>query len=158
MTVLAETLAADNQGSGGSSLFTIFLFAILIVGFFLLTSRSRKAQKKASDFRSTLEPGQDVVTASGMLGRIVAVDGDEITVESVPGGARTRWLRGAIARAATPADEATPTTPGSPSEAVVGATTTPAFTEERPLEIPDDLVRGDRGEEDDDRPSGTTKN
>jgi preprotein translocase subunit YajC len=41
------------------------------------------------------------MTASGLFGTVIAIDGDVITLES-PSGGRTDWLRGAIAKLASP--------------------------------------------------------
>ena len=82
-----------------------FLFiALAVVALFYMSSRNRKQQRKAMDFRSSLAPGQEVMTGSGLFGTVVAVDPDKdiITLESTPGGAQTRWLRAAIAKRIDP--------------------------------------------------------
>ena len=80
-----------------------FLIIMLLVigGMLLITNRSRKAQRQATEFRSQLVIGDDVMTSSGLFGTVVDVDGDVITLES-PSGARTDWLRAAIAKLESP--------------------------------------------------------
>ncbi|MGW6130614.1 preprotein translocase subunit YajC [Cellulomonas sp. NPDC055163] len=135
---------------------TFLLFIAIAFGaMWLMTSRTRKQQKQAVDFRANLAVGQDVMTGSGMLGTVVAIEGDEVTLESTPGN-RSRWLRAAIAKLVeapveTPEDDVTeapvaeadedpaPTTSG-PS--LVKGTGTPSY------DVPDDLsslppARGD---------------
>jgi preprotein translocase subunit YajC len=84
-----------------------FLVIILIAfgAMWLMSSRTRKQQRAAADFRSHLEPGQEVMTGSGLFGTVVAVDDDIITLESTP-GSRSRWLRAAIAKVVEPPVEA----------------------------------------------------
>jgi preprotein translocase subunit YajC len=78
----------------------------LVVGvMWLMSSRNRKQQRQAADFRANLEVGQDVMTGSGLYGTIVDVDGDTITLESTPGN-RTRWIRAAIAKLVEPVEPA----------------------------------------------------
>ena len=80
---------------------------ILVLAFgamWLMTSRTRKQQRQAADFRANLEVGQEVMTGSGLYGTIVAVDGDTITLESTPGN-QTRWIRAAIAKLVEPVEE-----------------------------------------------------
>ncbi|WP_435735819.1 preprotein translocase subunit YajC [Cellulosimicrobium sp. PMB13] len=87
----------------------ILILALAAGAMFLMTSRTRKQQREAQNFRSELAPGQEVMTGSGMFGTIVDVDdeADIITIESTP-GAQTRWLRAAIAkRVDTPVEEET---------------------------------------------------
>ena len=67
----------------------------------LLTNKTRKQQKAAQAFRTTLGPGDEVMTGSGVFGTVVAVDDDVITIESAP-GSQSRWLRAAIARKVEP--------------------------------------------------------
>jgi preprotein translocase subunit YajC len=80
-----------------------FLVIILIAfgAMWLMSSRTRKQQRAAADFRSHLAPGQEVMTGGGMFGTVVAVDDDIITIESTP-GSQTRWLRAAIAKVIEP--------------------------------------------------------
>jgi|SRR6478735_2828615 len=77
----------------------ILILALAAGAMFLMTSRTRKQQREAQNFRSNLAPGQEVMTGSGMFGTIVEVDeeADIITIESTP-GTRSRWLRAAIAK------------------------------------------------------------
>ncbi|AEG44404.1 preprotein translocase subunit YajC [Isoptericola variabilis] len=77
----------------------IILFGVLIALMFFMSSRTRKQQKEQQAFRATLAPGQEVMTGSGMVGTVVAVDeaADTVTIESTP-GVQTRWLRAAIAK------------------------------------------------------------
>ncbi|GAA4727616.1 hypothetical protein GCM10023216_18370 [Isoptericola chiayiensis] len=77
----------------------IILFGVLAALMLFMSSRTRKQQKQQAEFRSSLEPGQEVMTGSGMVGTVVDVDdaADVITLESAP-GTRTRWLRAAIVK------------------------------------------------------------
>lgn len=80
-----------------------FLVIILIAfgAMWFMSSRTRKQQRAAADFRSHLAPGQEVMTGGGMFGTVVAVVDDIITIESTP-GSQTRWLRAAIAKVIEP--------------------------------------------------------
>src|SRR5690349_22327919 len=66
-----------------------------------MSSRTRKQQRAAQEFRNNLVPGDEVMTASGLLGTVVTVEDDVITLESSP-GAHTRWIRAAIAKKIDP--------------------------------------------------------
>ncbi|WP_454048492.1 preprotein translocase subunit YajC [Cellulomonas sp. Marseille-Q8402] len=77
---------------------------ILVIGIgamFLLSSRQRKAQREQLSFRDNLQPGQRVMTGSGMYGTVIEVEGDEVTLESTP-GVRSVWIKAAIARLVDP--------------------------------------------------------
>jgi preprotein translocase subunit YajC len=100
----AEVIAAaESGGAGGSSNYSFLLILALAVGaFWLMSRRTRKQQKAQQEFRSTLAPGDEVMTGSGLFGTVVAVDDEAITLESEPGGGRTRWIRAAIAKKIEP--------------------------------------------------------
>ncbi|MDC7120827.1 preprotein translocase subunit YajC [Cellulomonas fimi] len=81
---------------------SFLLFVAVAFGLlWLMTSRSRKQQRTAQEFRNNLAPGDEIMTGSGLFGTVVEVDGDVITVESTPGN-RTRWIRAAIAKKVDP--------------------------------------------------------
>ncbi|MFD7306974.1 preprotein translocase subunit YajC [Promicromonospora sp. NPDC059942] len=77
----------------------LILVAILLVAMFFMSSRTRKQQRAAAEFRNNLTVGAKVMTASGMIGTVVEVDdaNDQVTIESVP-GSQTTWLRAAISK------------------------------------------------------------
>jgi preprotein translocase subunit YajC len=81
----------------------LIILALAFGAMYLVTNRTRKQQRAAADFRANLEVGQEVMTGSGLYGTIVAVDGDTITLESMPGN-QSRWIRAAIAKL-VPADD-----------------------------------------------------
>lgn len=124
----ANVEAAGGSSSGGSNYTFLIILLVLLVGLFFLSRRTQKRQKDAQSFRSNLTPGQDVMTASGMLGRIVEVDGDEITIESTP-GTRSRWVRAAIAKIVEP----------TATDDAPAVTATQNAQGDDVLEVPDDL-------------------
>lgn len=87
------------------------LFLILIVALaamlFFTTSRSRKQQRAAAEFRESLKPGVEVMTQSGMVGVVVALDPDRqlVRIESSDGHV-TDWVMPAVKE--IPAQFATP--------------------------------------------------
>lgn len=91
-----------------SDLFLPLLLVVMVGSMFWLSSRNRKQQQAASAFRDNLQPGQEVMTGSGMYGTVVSVDDDVITLETSP-GVTTRWFKPAIAKLVeTPAADETP--------------------------------------------------
>ena len=98
---------------------------------FFMSSRQRKQMKEQQAFRSELAVGQEVMTASGLFGTIVAIDeaNDRITLESA--GSRSVWLRAAISkRVDSPASDAVPA--GSAAGGTIAAA-------DADVAVPDDL-------------------
>jgi len=78
---------------GGYSFYLII--ALAVGAMWLMSSRTRKQQREALDFRNHLVPGDEVMTGSGLVGTVVEVEGDIVTLESTP-GSQTRWVLRAI--------------------------------------------------------------
>ncbi|MEO8537467.1 MAG: preprotein translocase subunit YajC [Betaproteobacteria bacterium] len=57
------------------------MVAIFIVFYFLLIRPQQKKQKEARAMLDSLEKGNEIVTAGGVLGRIVKIDEQYVTVE-----------------------------------------------------------------------------
>ena len=72
-----------------------FIIALAVGAMWLMSSRTRKQQREALDFRNHLVPGDEVMTGSGLVGTVVEVAGDIVTLESAP-GSQTRWVLRAI--------------------------------------------------------------
>jgi len=77
--------AAEKVGSKGGSSDLINMFLPLIIIFFifwlLLIRPQQKRVKKHQDFISTLKRGDDVVTSSGIFGKITGIADNAITLE-----------------------------------------------------------------------------
>lgn len=73
----------------------IVLLVVAVGGLFFVNSRGRKQQNKQKDFRSSLAPGQEVMTSSGQLGTIAEVTDETIVLETTP-GVYTRWVKAAV--------------------------------------------------------------
>ena len=78
----AQAAAAPAQTD---SLLTFLpMIAIFVVFYFLLIRPQQKKQKEARAMLDALEKGNEVVTAGGILGRIVKLDEQYVTVEIAP--------------------------------------------------------------------------
>lgn len=75
----------------------ILIFWALIGGamWFLLIRPQQRRVKAQRALVQSLEVGDEVVTVGGLLGEIVAIEGDIVTLEPSP-GVRLRFRRGAI--------------------------------------------------------------
>ena len=70
---------------GGSDLMTFLpMIAIFVVFYFLLIRPQQKKAKEAKSMLEALQKGDEVVTAGGMLGRIVKLSDQYATVEVAP--------------------------------------------------------------------------
>jgi preprotein translocase subunit YajC len=104
--VLAQ--AAPSMFDPKQLLFFGGLFAIM---YFVLIRPQQKQQKEQQTMLAGLKKGDDVVTASGILGKVFAVADKTVTLEIAP-GTKIRVLkstiqsRGSVSDDAPKADEA----------------------------------------------------
>jgi preprotein translocase subunit YajC len=85
--VLISSAYAQASGAASQSdtLLTFLpMIAIFVVFYFLLIRPQQKKQKEARAMLDSLEKGNEVVTAGGVLGRIVKLDEQYVTVEVAP--------------------------------------------------------------------------
>lgn len=66
----------------------IWIGATMLLFYFLLLVPQKKREKKSRILRNSLEVGDHIVTIGGIVGRILVVKEDEITIET--GADRTK--------------------------------------------------------------------
>lgn len=85
------------DGTNGSSLSMI----LLLVGFFLLMwllmiRPEKKRQKKIEEMRNNVEVGDNIVTIGGVIGKVVHVTDDDVTIETGEDRVRVQFKKSAI--------------------------------------------------------------
>jgi preprotein translocase subunit YajC len=96
-----QTFILLQAGSGNAGIFNMLFFGLIILVFWLFIIRPQtKRQKEQNKFAEALEKGQEIVTASGLLGRINKIEGEIVTLEV---GTKTfvRITKGAISKEMT---------------------------------------------------------
>ena len=96
MTYLALILGTQREGASGGMVFLIQMVAIFAIFYFLLIRPQRQAQKRHQQMLSELKRGDDIVTEGGIVGTVVHIADDHITVKT--GDTRVVVLRAKIAR------------------------------------------------------------
>ena len=82
----ASTLGATSSSTKTSSNPAFFIFLILLIGVYFLWLRPQRQKLRAQQAtRVAPEVGDEIVTASGIIGRLVRMEGDRGTVEISPG-------------------------------------------------------------------------
>ena len=78
-------MLAPPPGQGGSgTLFVVVLqiAALIAIFWFLLIRPQRQQQKQHETMLKALKKGDEVVTAGGIVGRVVHIKDDRLTIES----------------------------------------------------------------------------
>ena len=92
MYFLLETAAAETSVMSILISNTLPFVVVLVVMYFMLISPQKKREKKLTDMRNGVEIGDGVVTAGGILGRVISVKEDVVVIETASSKIRLkRW-------------------------------------------------------------------
>ncbi len=80
------------------------LILLVVVFYFLLIRPQRKKQQEQLQMQNALAPGAQVMTTTGLFGTVVGIQDDDVILEVAP-GVETRWVKAAIGRVVTPAED-----------------------------------------------------
>lgn len=90
-------LQAPPQGGGSPGLLLVIQFiALIAIFYFLLIRPQRKAAKRHQEILAALKRGDKIMTDGGILGEVVHISEDKITIKT--GESRIVVARGKIAR------------------------------------------------------------
>ena len=77
----------------GGILMIVVMFAAL---YFLMIRPQKKQEKQISDMRSNLQVGDEITTIGGVIGKIVSIKEETITIETSHDRTKIRFLRSAV--------------------------------------------------------------
>lgn len=104
--LLLSLFAPSGQGGPGMSAFIIQIGLFIAIFYFLLIRPQRRQQAEHKQLLASLQRGDKVVTSSGIVGEVVHIKDDEVTIRS--GEAKFVILRSGVAsitnRTAVPAE------------------------------------------------------
>lgn len=107
-TLLHHVVLAQAEGGGGSALGLLVPLGLMGVLFYFLLIRPQQRRARAQrDLISSVEVGDEIMTAGGILGTVTAMDEDDelLTVEIAP-GTRIRVVKRAVSQRFVEEDEA----------------------------------------------------
>ena len=73
------------------------IMGVIVVGVFWFSSRSQKKQEKErNDLRDNLQVGDEITTIGGIIGKIVSIKEETITIETSHDRTKIRFLKSAV--------------------------------------------------------------
>lgn len=103
LSPLGIVAAEDSSSSGGAAIFQLFFFGLIFVAmYFLLIRPQRRRTREAQELNRALAVGDEVQTASGIVGFITGFDkedqaGDVAWID-IADNVEIRVMRSAISR------------------------------------------------------------
>ena len=104
MNIEALFVFAPSGGSagGGMTIFLVQMLAIIAIFYFLIIRPKVQQEKKHRERLEQIRKGDEVVTAGGIVGEVVHMKDDKLTIKS--GESRLVVQRGRIAEVRLPGD------------------------------------------------------
>ncbi len=87
LTALASNSSAQ-KGAGGGAGMIIYLVVMVAIFYFILIRPQKKRQKQTMNMLDSIQVNDEVVSAGGIVGKIVAIKEDTVTIET--GADRTK--------------------------------------------------------------------
>lgn len=88
------------QGAGGNMASLLMMGVMFAIFYFFFIRPQMKKQKEQASFQSEMKKGDEVVTLSGIIGKISKIDDTEVTLE-IDGKTYIRFLKSAISKEMT---------------------------------------------------------
>ncbi len=101
------TATASESGDIGSTLLSYAPIVIVIIAFyFVLIRPQQKKDKEDKAMRENLDIGDEIVTAGGIIGRIVSIKDDTLVIETGSDRSKIRITKWAVSQNLTAAEAA----------------------------------------------------
>jgi preprotein translocase subunit YajC len=112
--IQSTTSTTTKSKSSGSSTYTLLIIvAIFVLAYFLFLRPRQQRMRQQQTASRGIGIGDEVVSAGGIFGRVVAMDNDQVEVEVSPGVVMT-FLRRAISP--RPQSRSNPAPPPQPPD------------------------------------------
>lgn len=95
LPTLPLVLAQAAPPGGGGAMNIVFFGALFAIMYFVLIRPQQRQAKEQQQLIAALKKGDDVITASGLLGKVHAVDDKLVTLE-IASNVRVRMLKSSV--------------------------------------------------------------
>ena len=89
----ATDAVAPEGGLMAQLSFPLMLVAMIAVFYFLMIRPQKKQEKEAQEMRDSLAVGDEVTTIGGIIGEIVSIKDETVTIETSKAGTKIRFLK-----------------------------------------------------------------
>ena len=94
--MLHSFLLAEGTSAGSNWIWIIGLVVIFVFFYFFLIRPQKKQEKQANEMRNALQVGDEITTIGGIIGEIVSIKEETITIETSRDRTKIRFLRSAV--------------------------------------------------------------
>jgi len=101
ITAFAQGASAPEPGAGGGIGMILYLVMMVAIFYFLLIRPQKKRQKQQANMLDSLIVGDEVVTAGGIMGKIVTIKEDSVVIETGSDRTKIKFEKNSISRVLT---------------------------------------------------------
>lgn len=81
----------------GESIFSILLIVVMFVAlYFFMIRPQKKQEKEQNDMRNNLQVGDEITTIGGIIGKVVSIKEETVTIETSHDRTKIRILKSAV--------------------------------------------------------------
>ncbi len=85
---------------------SLIIIAVMFVAlYFFMIRPQKKQEKQVNDMRNSLQVGDEITTIGGIIGKIVSIKEETVTIETGRDGSKIRILRSAVRCVDVPAED-----------------------------------------------------
>ena len=91
----------------GSSIGSILIIVVMFVAlYFFMIRPQKKQEKEQNDMRNNLQVGDEITTIGGIIGKVVSIKEETVTIETSHDRTKIRILRSAVRNVDVKAEDA----------------------------------------------------
>ncbi len=94
--ISTQLLTADAAGPASLAMSLVPILLVVVVFYFFLIRPQKKRDKEVQQMRSNIQIGDEIVTAGGIIGRVVTIKEDTVVIETGSDRSKVRVARWAI--------------------------------------------------------------
>ena len=100
------TVGGEGESAGFSgSFYIVYILVIVAVFYFFMIRPEKKRRKESDDMRNNLSVGDTVTTIGGIVGKIVNINNDIITIETSEDRVRVQLAKWGVSTVGKKGDE-----------------------------------------------------
>lgn len=84
----------------------IFTVLAIVILYFFMSRSQKKQEKEQNDMRNNLQVGDEITTIGGIIGRVVSIKEETVTIETSHDRTKIRILRTAVRTVDVKAEDA----------------------------------------------------